>query len=190
MGFRIEDGEGNGRDAHVDNEGQLKVVAESHELQHHVSLVEGETYQAISTDTGITAKTQTVLHLKNTSTTHYLVISFIRLQAITNTASKPVVGEYWQLGFDDTVSSGGTDITPVNTNRSVGNVAPVTATGIDPTMAGTFVEIDRWYNDNSEKTYNKQGSIILPLNGTFSVRLTSTGTGQATARVTFMMISK
>ena len=63
--------------------------------------------------------------------------------------------------------------------------------GVDPTMDDTFTQIDKWYNEsNNEKTYDKQGSIILGLNDTFSVRLTSTGTGEAVCRVTFMMMDK
>lgn len=191
MGFRIEDGGGQNGDAKVNGDGQLSVIAENQELQHYISRYKGESYQAIATDTGITAQAQTILHLKNNSTTHWLVVSFIRLFAITNTASKPVIGEFWEVGVDDLVSSGGTVITPVNVNRNAGSVADVTATGATaPTMSGGFTGLDKWYNNNTEQAYNKQGSIILPLNGTFSARFTATGTGQATARITFMMIEK
>ena len=181
----------NGTTAGVTSEHQIKVRSESHSLQHHISWENEEAYQAISTDTGITAKTQTMMHIKNTSSTKNLVISFIRIQAITNTASKPVIGEYFELGLGRTVSSGGTETTPVNVNAISGKVAEATVTGIDPTMAGTFTQIDKWYNEaNDEKIYNKHGSIILGLNDTFEVRLTSTGTGEAVCRVTFMMMDK
>ncbi len=189
MGFQIEDGTGSGHVAQVTSTNQVKTITESHELQHHISRNFGQSYQVISTDTGITAATQTILHLKNTDTTRKMVISFIRMQAITNTASKPVVGEYFQMGLGRTVSSGGTEVTPVNVNASSGNVASVVATGVDPTMAGTFSETDRWYNEgNNEHSYNKQGSHILGLNDTFEVRLVSAGTGEAYCRITFMMI--
>ena len=146
----------------------------------------------LSVDTGITAKTQTLLHIKNTDTTRNCVISFIRFQAITNTASKPVVGEYFEFGFNRTVASGGTVTTPVNMNVGSGNTASVVCTGVDPTMAGTFAAIDRMYHKASgdEYTYNKHGSLILGLNDTFECRLVSAGTGEAKARITFMMIDK
>jgi len=172
-------------------DGQLSVISESLELQHYVSRVKENTYQVISVDTGITAATETQMHIKNDDPDKLCVISFIRVQAITNTASKPVVGEYWQLGFGRTVSSGGTAATPVNTFVGSGNTASVTCTGINPTMAGTFTEIDRWYNEsNNIQVWNKQGSIILGLNDTFEARLVSGGTGEAMCRVTFMMIDK
>lgn len=174
--------------AGVTKEHQLLGRVESHELQHHISINSGDAYQVISTDTGITAKTQTIMHLKNTSATKLCVITFIRLFAITNTGSKPVVGEYWELGLGRTVSADGTAATPVNMNSTSGRTAPVTCTGIDPTMAGTFNAIDKFYNANAEVVYNKQGSIILGLNDTFEARLLSAGTGEATARVTFMMM--
>lgn len=177
--------------AGVTSEHQLKVQAESHSMQHHISWVNEEVYQAISTDTGITAKTQTLLHIKNTSSTKNLVISFVRMQCVTNTASKPVVGEYFQLGLGEIVASGGTETTPVNMNTLSGKVAEATCTGIDPTMSGTFTEIDKYYDtSNEEHIHNKQGSIILGLNDTFSVRFVSAGTGEAVARATFMMINK
>lgn len=190
MGLQIEDGTGTGKIAKVTLQNQLEVRNENLELQHWISRYKGNTYQAISVDTGITAKTQTLLHLKNTDTEKSCVISFIRMQAITNTASKPVVGEYFQIGLGETVASGGTTTTPVNMNTSSGNTASVTATGVDPTMAGTFTEIDRIYHKASgdEYTFNKQGSIILGLNDTFSVRFVSAGTGEAKCRITFMMI--
>ena len=191
MGFEIEGSTGN--PLQITSEYQALVRSENHELQHHISWNDGEVYQAQAVDTGITAESTTLLHLKNTSSTHDLVISFIRVQAITNTASKPVVGEYFTLGFDETLTSGGTTITPVNTNNAgfSGNVADVIATGVDPVMGGTFVEIDRWYNEgNGEKVWNKQGSIIIGKNRTFSVKFLSAGTGEAKARVTFSMMKK
>ena len=188
MGITIINGNGSPRAAEVTADFQLKVQAEVQELQHFEAL-SGLTYQVSSTDTGITAKTQTILHLKNIDPERNCVISFIRMQAITNTASKPVVGEYFEIGMGETVASGGTATTPTNTNAASGNIASVTATGIDPTMAGTFTQIDKWYNvGNGQIVYNKQGSIILGLNDTLSIRLLSAGTGEAYARITFMMI--
>lgn len=179
----------NGDALGITKDHQALVRAENHELQHHIALLKQRSFQVISVDTGITAKTQTLLHLKNNDSTRKCVVSFIRMQAITNTASKPVVGEYFEVGFGRTVSSGGTAATPVNTFVGSGRTANVTCTGIDPTMAGTFTAIDRWYNEgNGEHTYNKQGSIVLDLNDTMEIRLLSAGTGEATCRITFMML--
>lgn len=186
----IRDGTGSGFLLEVTDENQIKVVSESHSLQHHVSRHFGQTYQALSIDTGITAQTQTLLHLKNTDADRALVISFIRMQAITDTANKPVAGEFFEMGFDRTVASGGTTTVPVNMNKKLNNVAKVTATGIDPTMTGTFAAIDRIYNKASgeEYVFNKEGSIILGLNNTFEVRFVSGGVGEAKCRITFAML--
>lgn len=190
MGFQIRDGGGSGRNAHLSEENQVLVRAENNELQHHVAWKDAQTYQAIASDGGITAKTQTILHLKNTSQTQYLVISYIRLLDMTSITTN-AAGHYFTFGFDDTVSSGGSAVTPVNTNRNSGNTADIVATTGDPTMGGGFVEIDRAYTvAGNQITYNKAGSIILGLNNTFDIRLTSTGTGTAGARVTFMMLDK
>lgn len=190
MGLQIEDGRGSGMLAKVTETFQLETRSESHELQHHISRNDGNAYQVLSIDTGITATTQTLLHLKNNDSSKALIVSFIRMQAITDTASKPVAGEYFEMGFGRTVASGGTAATPVNLNSTSGNTASITATGVEPTMAGTFQSIDRQYNIASceEVPFSKQGSIILGLNDTFEVRFVSGGVGEAKCRITFMMI--
>lgn len=176
--------------AGVTTEHQIKVRAENHELQHHISWETESAYQAISIDTGITAADQTVFHLKNNSATQDCVISFVRIVDMT-TITTHVVGNYFELGFGRTVASDGTETTPVNLNVSSGKAASVTVTGIAPTMAGTFTAIDRAYTVLGEEVvFDKQGSIILGLDDTFEVRFISTGTGEARVRVTFMMMDK
>ncbi len=168
---------------------QLLVQSEVHELQHHISRHEANTYQAISIDTGITAQDQTVFHIINNSATHNCVISFIRFVDITSITTK-VIGNYFELGFGRTAASG-TTTTPVNMNVASGKVADVTVTGIDPTMSGSFTAIDRFYTVlGDDVVLNKHGSIILGLNNTFEIRFISTGTGEARVRITFMMIAK
>jgi len=190
MGLQIEDGHGSGYSLKVSGVGQAHTVSESHEMQHHISRYNQMVYRVHSIDPGITAKTQTILHLRNNDTAHNLVVSSIHMQAITSTASKPVVGEYFSLGFDSTVASGGTEATPVNLNRLSGLVASVTVTGVDPTMSGTFLEVDRTYHsaNGTEYTFEEHSSIILGLNNTLEIQFTSTGTGEAECCLTFMMI--
>lgn len=189
MGVEIKN-HSNGDLLGITSDHQALVRSENRELQHAVAIKRQRTFQVISVDTGITAKTQTLLHLKNTDPARKCVVSFIRFQAITNTASKPVVGEYFEVGFGREVASGGTAATPVNTFVGSGRTANVTATGIDPTMSGTFTAIDRWYHQASGDmhTFNKQGSIILDLNDTMEVRFVAAGTGEAMCRLTFMML--
>jgi len=176
--------------AGVTSEGQLKVVSENHELQHHISWHNEDVYQCLAIDTSITATTDQVLHLKNTSSTKKLVISYIRCQAVSDITAAEVT-EYWSLHVNDTVASGGSAGVVTNMNLSSGKVAEVTATIADPSMDGVGVEIDRYYPKQAgdEVVYNKSGSIILGLNDTFHISFTSgASAGHAKARVTFMMI--
>lgn len=181
-------GQGTPTPVDVSRDAQLYSVAEIHEQQHHQAVLHGQAYQVQGIDTGITAKTQTILHIKNTSATRTMVLSFIRMQAIT-AGTYPSTGELWELGMGDTVSSGGTALTAQNTHPLTGKAAEGTFTGIDPTMAGTMDVFDTQApKDNGQEiTYNKHGSIILGLNDTFSVRYTSASTGWAKARATFVM---
>lgn len=184
----------NGNTVGVSNNNQLQVVAESKSLQHYISLEEQNTYQVIGTVT-IANATTTVLHLKNDDPDKYMVISYIRAQTIdaASGTALPSAATYFDLGYGRTVASGGASVTPVNTNALSGKVASITATANGPTMAGSFTELDRWYCDADAGSveYNKEGSLILGLDNTFEVRLTSDHTsGTAYVRVTFMMIDR
>jgi hypothetical protein len=191
MGLVIEDGKGSGRSAEVNSENRLKTVAENHSLQYHVSSNNAQAYQVQGIDTGITAKTQTILHVKNDSNTKDMVLTYIRMQPVC-TGTVPAVGIYFEVGVGETIASGGTVITPVNMNQSSGNTADVVATGIDPTMGGIFTVVDTQYVESNGKeiAYNKEGTIVLGKGDTCSVRLTTTGTGEAKARISFLMIDK
>ena len=65
MGIQIEDGLGKGIVTGVTASNQLLTQSESQELQHYESLINEQAYQVISVDTGITAATQTILHVRN-----------------------------------------------------------------------------------------------------------------------------
>ena len=191
MGIQIEDGKGSGKIAAVNSENRLTVVSETHSLQYHISRTYGHAYQVQSIDTGITAKTQTILHLKNISNTQDLIITYIRMQPVV-TGTVPVIGTYFEIGVGATLTSGGSTVTPINMNQSSGNVAPVIATGVDPTMGGTFTVIDKQYIESNGKeiVYNKEGSFILGSNDTMGIRFTTGGTGETKARVSFLMVDR
>jgi hypothetical protein len=181
-----------GTTAGVTTENQLEVQSESHSLQHHVSSRNENAYQVWDTTT-LTNGTKTVLHLKNGDSAKKLVVSYIRLQMIdpSGGTAPPAAANYFDIGFNRTVSSGGDTLTPVNMNAGSGKTATGTFTGNGPTMAGTFAEFDRQYVEADGKMiiYNKDGSAILGLNDTLEIRVTSDNTsGTAYARVTFVMI--
>jgi hypothetical protein len=192
MAFLVEDGTGRGYKAAVTDENQLATVAEIHELQHHISRTQGEVYQIIGLETAITASTQTVLHIKNTSSTLKMVVSYIRMQIAGESGGTALTdaATYFQMGFGRTYVSGGALVTPVNMNVTSANSAPCTAYNDSPVMAGTFTEIDRWYpNGDAMQVFNKHGSLILGLNDTMEIRLVTDHTaGHAYARVTAMFI--
>lgn len=187
MAFEIKN-HADGTTAGVTHGHQLLVQAEAHELEHHISRHHENTYHVISIDTGITAKDQTVFHIINNSSTHFCAIADIRFVDMTTVTTK-VVGNYFEFGVGRT-STSGTETTPVNLVVGSGKVADVTVRGIDPTMSGSFTPIDRFYTVLGDDVFvDRHGSLILGLNGTFEIRFISTGTGEARAAVTFMMIA-
>ncbi|KKM64707.1 hypothetical protein LCGC14_1498730, partial [marine sediment metagenome] len=159
--------------------------------KHH-----GTVYQIIG-DVVPASGTNVVLYLENEHNTSNFTITHIRIQALDLSGGKilPSTETYFQFGFGPTYTSGGTDIknNAVNVNRSSANTANITAYDNDPTLTGTFSEIDRWYvtNDESMTTFNKHGSIIIPKNKAFICRfITDNSAGLAYCRSTFMFLSK
>ncbi len=168
------------------------VRAESHSLQHHVSRHMGETYQIIGDFESVSNSTYTILHITNTKPDKVICISYVRTQAIVSGGSTiPDVGTFFQLGFGTEFSSGGTLVTPVAMNTTSGKASGTTAYDNNPSVTGTFTEIDRWYVEpNGRQTvFNKDGSIIIGQNDTVEVRFTSDHTaGTAYARITYFLI--
>ena len=190
MGIQIEDGAGSGVQAKVDSNKELLVKSNSASLQHIISERDGEAYQVIGDFASVNNSTHTVLHIKNTSATKFLVVTYIRLQTIdlAGGTAPPNAGLYWQIGKNRTVSSGGTAVTPANVNFASGKTAEATCTDNNPTMAGTFVELDRYYiqSEADAVVYNKEGSIVLGKDDTLEIRIVSDNTsGTAYARVSF-----
>jgi hypothetical protein len=191
MALQILDGQGRGYNAGVTAEGLLRVQAQTNALQFHHSREHEAAYQVQGDFASVNNSTHTVLHLKNTSATKLVVVTYIRCQFLdyAGGTALPNVATYWGFGLNRTVSSGGTAVTPLNMNASSGNSAAVTATDNNPTMAGTFAEFDRWYpkEEGQMLTYNKEGSLILGQNDTFEIRITSDHTsGVAQARISFI----
>ena len=182
----------NGDTAKVTKNGQVEVRAESNSQQHFISHNFGQAYQVHGASDTLTAATHTVLHIKNKDPERDIVISYIRLQLIAANASDALT-DYFEFGFKTEVASGGAAIIPVNLNKKVGSVAQVTATKTSPTMSGTLESLEHWHPKASGdiNTFNKDGSIILGLNDTFEIRYVSTSTtGVARARITFMMVEE
>ena len=184
-------GRGNKNVLEVNSDGQALVKSESLALQHWVALNRQQSYQVVGDFASVNNATHTILHMKNTDADRLMVISYIRVQLIGTSGGTalPAVATRFELGYGRTYSSGGTAVTPVNTTSGAANSASVTAYDNNPTMAGTFSELDRIYVDNSQYTFAKEGSLIVPQNQTFEVRLVSDHTaGTAYSRITFMMI--
>ena len=193
MGLMIDDGVGQGYSAKVTKRNQLATYTESASIQHYISANQGQAYQVIGDFATVNNSTHTVLHVKNSDSDRVMVVTYIRVNLLdfAGGTSVPNVATYFDIGFGRTVSSGGTAVTPVNMNRDSGNTASVTATDNNPTMAGTFTEIDRHYvqAEGQEWAYNKEGTVILGLNDTIEIRVTSDHTsGVAYARMSFIML--
>jgi hypothetical protein len=186
-------GNGVARSADVTADFQLKTQAEVLSLQHYIARFDQSTFQIVSTATVANATT-TVLNLKNDETLKNIGISSIRAQIVdpAGGTALPSANTYLQLGHGPTYVSGGSTATAANTHAGSGVTPTITAYDSGPTVSGTFNELDRYYftGDGDAVKYNKEGSIIVPLNNNFEIRLVSDHTsGTIYARTTFMLVS-
>jgi hypothetical protein len=156
-------------------------------MQFHISRNDQRVFQVTGDFVFSGAGTHNVLHVKNTDETRKLYFTYIRVQSIDN-GTIPAADIYFQIGKGLTYSSGGTLIAPVNSAFDSGNAPGATVYDNNPTLTGTFVEIDRFYPDKNGGwvAYNKEGAVRLGVNDTLTIRYVTAGTaGIAYARATF-----
>lgn len=184
----IEDGRGRGKSAGVDANQYLQTAGPSWSRQSFESQIFKRSYQVFSEHTITVAGTKNVLFLQNTNEELEMIITYLRTQSVGVTGA-PAVGEFWEFGLDETFTSGGVDVVPVNVNAGSSKIADVLAKGDNPTLGGTFSVFDKYYPvaaDNNVTVYNKEGSVVIPPNRTFSMRYTTTSAaGLLYARASF-----
>lgn len=188
----LQSGTGSTNQAGVNSRNQFSVVSEAQSQQHYISLNEEELYSVMGDFATINAATHVLLIVTNDSSADNLYIYGVKVQMLdyAGGTALPNVATYFTTGVGQTYTSGGTAVTPVNLNRNSANTADVTAYDNNPTVGGTFTEIDRWYVDAEagERECLTNGELIIQPRGTFSVRVTSDHTsGVAMAQVIFGM---
>jgi hypothetical protein len=161
--MKIESGIGNGRWAAVDKGNRLSVASESFPYQHIISKDEEQAYEVSGTAT-LASGTVIGLHIKNTSSSRNMVVTYIRHQIVdpAGGTALPNASCYYTINSSGSYTSGGSTVTAVNVSVGSGNVAEVEAYDSNPTIAvGT--EIDRWYTkaEADMNSYNKEGALII-----------------------------
>lgn len=186
----IVDG-GTGDAAKVDDNQRLWVNSKSSSIQHVASEDNQDAYQIIGGAT-LASGTVVVLHLTNDDPNKNLVVTYIRHQTFGSSGGTeyPNTSNYFSIGLGRVYVSGGSSATPVNVFSGSGNSADITAYQDNPTVTGTLMEIDRWYTkaDGDMNTFNKEGSLIIPVNRTLEVSYVGDRTsGGIYARISFIM---
>lgn len=190
----IEDGKGTGTQARVDSNNRLHVAAKSSSLQHIISEEDEAAYQVIGTATAAAA-TVVLLHITNNDPINNMVFTYARLQNVTlaGGTAVPNVNNYFSISLGRTYASGGAAVVPVNVHGGSSNAASVTVYQTNPTLAGTALEIDRWYptKDGDTERYVKEGSVIIPAGQTIEISYTGDHTsGLLYSRASFYMESQ
>lgn len=192
MDSRIVDGTGSGTQARVNGKNRLDTQSFNVPVQMAYAL-EGRVFQVEGAISSTGSGTYDVLFMENESATRSMVVTYIRMATydLASGTALPSAATQMTYGFGLAYTSGGTTVTPVNTNSGSANVSEVTCYTGDPTTSGTQVKLDTWtpQAEGLFVVYNKEGSVIVPPGETFSVRITTDHTsGVAYSRVSFMMI--
>jgi hypothetical protein len=169
----IEDGKGSGKKVGVSASGRLEVVAVSESVQHAISFLAQQAYQVIGTVT-LSSGTTTALHIRNNSPSESIIVTYVRHQILGSsggTAFATSDNNYYRIAFGRTYESGGIEVDPININTASNNEAAVTVYTDNPTLAGTALEIDRWYTkeDGDMNVFNKEASVVLGQGGTMEL---------------------
>lgn len=189
--MQIQDGMGTGKKAHVDNNNRLEVKSFSESIQHTMSHVDEQAYQAIGISNlrnGVTP----VLHLTNNSTNRDVVVTHIRHQVLDNSGGTafPNSSNYLRIALGRIYDSGGVEVMPTNINTNSGNNADVTIFNGNATLSGTATVIDRWYTKAAGDMYefNKEGSLIIGIGDTLELSYVGDQTaGVVYSRLSFLM---
>jgi hypothetical protein len=188
--MRIDDGGGKGgNQAAVGSDLRLWTDSKTISAQHTASSDDELAFQ-VSTSQAITNSDVPVLHMTNNSSTHDLVVTFIRMMSIGAAASN--VGAYFTISLGDSYTSGGAALTPVNMNSesSIDSDTTIYDGSSSLTVSGGS-EIDRNYTANEMLTYSKHGALILKKGTSMTINhLGSTVAGTAYCRISYYFEKK
>jgi hypothetical protein len=187
----ILDGAGQGYRAKVSSSNRLQVDSVSDSVQHDISWRLGQAYQVIGTVT-LTSGIVVVLHITNVSSTHGVVVTYIRHQILDQAGGTgfPNASNYYRIALGRKYVSGGSTVTPINLNQGSGNIAEVTAYDSGPTLDGTALEIDRYYTkaEGDMNLFNKEGSVVVAPNRTLELAYVGDhSSGTLYTRLSFLM---
>ena len=191
MGLQIEDGTGTGQLVEV-SDNRLRAFAVGVSLTNHISLEQDNqtVFTALGTST-VVSGTTVLLHIINNDPSNLLVVDRVVVQSAGLGGTLPLSGTYFSLGYNRTVTSGGTVLTPVNLNRTATKVANVTATSGNPNMTGTFLESHRWLVQANGVAFElitpESNDILLGRSNTIEVQLNSNTSGNILTIFKFFM---
>jgi hypothetical protein len=200
MGIQLEDGKGTGILQAVNDEGLARTLTVAGSLSGHASNDDGDAFTVFGT-ANITSGIVVALHIVNNDPELLFLVDRVTVQGIGLSggvfgSGTPIPSQtaFFSLGYNRTVSTGGSGLNPVCINRTSINIANVTATGFNPTMNATptFVESQRWYIQANGWAYDlvipREDDIILGRTNTIEIRYTSDNTsGTVLASMKFIM---
>jgi hypothetical protein len=162
----IVGGTGNGYRAKVDRENRLLTYATTESEISHESESNKRAYtwtHAYDYDAN-----DTILWLKNTSSSYNLIINKVGISADTTTQ--------FIIHFPEDTTPAGTLVTGVNTNRSSNNTADALCYGDETGNTRGDIEVQGFVTANTFALVPQDGSIVLGIGNEFAIDLVTAGT--------------
>ncbi len=188
---QIKDGTGKSYLAKVGQDNLLWVKSKSSSLQHIISENDQDAYQVWGT-ASLTSGITNILHVVNNSSSKNMVITFIRLQIISEAGGTAIPNDsnYFTLGTGRTYATSGEEAIPINMFLGDGKISETTVYQENPNLNGTSAEFDRWYPKASGEMYiyNKLGALIVPTERSLEISFVGDHTsGTAFSRISYIM---
>ena len=176
--FSIIDGTGTEFAAKISDKNRLYVNSTSEAKQHTLSLEEGKAFQVFFTGSLQSSGSQYLAHFQNTSSDKTYAFTYLRFQLLNYNGTTPSSGSYASLGKTGPYVSGGVTTVPsINMNLGSSIESEMVLNLGDVSFEGDYEEFDRYHfkENGDQPTYNKEGSLILTPNTSFTLKKDTDG---------------
>ena len=165
----IEDGQGTGRKAGVNDENRVLANCVTESLEHHTNVEEGEAYNYSMSETPA-ASGATIVYIKNESDKNIILEGIQIMNQET---------QMYEASLGDTGTPAGTvTVTPASLNAGAGNVADgvfYAGSNITGLAQGTIIYKAWQIGGSGTQGNNFVMDVVIPKNQTFVVRTGITG---------------
>lgn len=181
----LESGLGNGKLAGIDGDNRLLTASFNIPFNHVIAKDYAKVFSATATTT-TAAGTETVLVLKNNNQDRPIVPVSLYVQSITATAL-PAVTDYISAELGGDYTSGGVQVTPVNTTSGSSTISNAAIYYDNPTVSAGG-EAWRIHPSTQPFSYEFDGGLVIPPSQTLIIKYTGAAAADVVANISFAVV--